>query len=115
MKKLKKETINLCLEIISLCILLNSCNRFSCKEYIKGNILNKNISGIVRAKKETTPCFGNVYFSSDSLELCICSNYKIWESFSVGDSLNKKPNTDTFTLFRKNVLQKTFKYLCCDH
>lgn len=114
MKKLQKEIINRCLAIISLGIFSNSCHPFSCKEYVKGNILNKNISSIVRDKKETTSCFGNVYFSSDSLELCICSNKEIWEAITIGDSLNKKTNTDTFTLYRNNVLKKTFKYFCCD-
>jgi hypothetical protein len=114
MKKLKKGTISLCLGTISLGIFLNSCQPFSCKEYVKANILNENVSGIIKEKKETSPCFGNVYFNSDSLELCICSNKKIWEAITVGDSLHKNKNTDTFMLFRNNTLKETFKYSCCD-
>lgn len=114
MIKLKKGIISLYLGIISLYIFISSCHPFSCKEYIKENILYKSVSGVIKAKREKNPCFGTIYFNSDSLEVCICSNQKIWDMLTVNDSLSKKDNTDTFMLYKKNILKTRFKYFCCD-
>lgn len=114
MKKLNKVTINLYLVMISFGIFFNSCGTFSCKSFIQSNIYNKSISARITANKEISPCFGIIYFNSDSLEICICANPNAWEIILQGDSIKKNNGTDTFFVYTDGNLKGEFKYPCCD-
>jgi hypothetical protein len=104
-----------CLAILSSCLPV-----FSCEKWIKKEIMNMDINGIVIKKEKSSSCHGRLIVRSeikiDTLEnLCYCGgNIGFWDEININDSISKPVGYKQIIIKRNGEL-KVYDYPCCDH